>query len=67
MYNQCPAVYVKQRGKRVTAVFCEKQTGHDGKHKGFRREWSDGEGDQPLVLLNTPRLTITSPGKEETP
>jgi hypothetical protein len=48
MHNQCSAVYVKHRGKRAAIVFCVKQEGHDGKHKGFRREWVDGEGEMEV-------------------
>ncbi len=34
---QCPEVYMFKN--RVTTTLCTKEKGHEGKHKGWRKEW----------------------------
>jgi hypothetical protein len=34
---QCPEIYTFKNG--VSSSFCTKEKGHDGKHKGWRKEW----------------------------
>ena len=34
---QCPEIYTFKNG--VSSSFCTKEKGHEGKHKGWRKEW----------------------------
>lgn len=45
--HQCPAVFSTHRGGGF--VFCRKREGHDGDHRGFRKQWDDQGKAKPIT------------------
>lgn len=46
--RQCPAVFGPRRG-RGRVVFCRKREGHDGDHRGDRKQWDDQGKAKPIT------------------
>lgn len=45
--HQCDAIYLTHRG--TGAVFCRKRDGHEGDHRGYRKQWDDKGKLKPIT------------------
>lgn len=45
--TQCPAVFGTHRGTGM--VFCTKREGHEGDHRGYRKQWDDKGNPKPIT------------------
>lgn len=54
--GQCQAVYISDRGRTRTVIFCTKEDGHEGEHKGTRKRWpNEGEPQEGTVSATDSR------------
>jgi len=64
--SQCPAIHPTRSG----AVFCTKEEGHEGEHRGYRKRWTgDAPGRVPLAaraLVALRSLSDRTDDKERT-
>ncbi len=45
--RQCESMSPTHRGRG--AVFCQKRSGHEGDHRGYRKQWDDQGNLKPIT------------------